>query len=96
MSRAWLAECLTLAPAIGAVGLHCRALALEGELLQREGDPRAGQAKLEEAIVLARRLGDASVLREALDDLGEFHRNRGGLAEAAAALDESLGARTRR
>jgi len=30
------------------------------------------------------------VLREALDDLGEFFRSAGALAEAAAALEESL------
>ncbi len=89
-AQAWLAECVTLAAALGAEGLRCRALALAGDVAQRNGDLAGAQHALAEALAAARTLGDPAVLRETLDDVGEFHRNAGDLTAAAAALDESL------
>ena len=89
-ARTWLDECGTLAGTLGAEGLRCRALALAGDVAQRNGDLAGARRELDDALAAARALGDASVLRETLDDLGEFHRNAGDLSAAAAALEESL------
>jgi non-specific serine/threonine protein kinase len=89
-ARMRLEECVTLASAQGAEDLRCRALALAGDVAQRNGDVAGARRALDEAVRAARALGDASVLRETLDDAGEFHRNAGDLAAAAAALEESL------
>ena len=89
-ARTWLDECGALAQTLGAEDLRCRALALAGDVAQRNGDLVGARRELDEALAAARALGDVSVLRETLDDFGEFHRNAGDLNAAAAALEESL------
>ena len=86
----WLDECVTLAVHLDAQDLRCRALALAGDVAQRNGDVAGARRALDDAITAARALGDPSVLRETLDDVGEFYRKAGDLEAAVAALEESL------
>ena len=86
----WLDECVTLARNLEAQDLRCRALALAGDVAQRNGNLAGARRALDDAIKIARALGDPSVLRETLDDVGEFYRNAGELDAAVAALEESL------
>ncbi|MEO8755248.1 MAG: hypothetical protein ABI624_21510, partial [Casimicrobiaceae bacterium] len=60
-AQVWLDECVALAAALGAEGLRCRALALAGDVAQRNGDLARAQRELAEALAAARTLGDAGV-----------------------------------
>jgi non-specific serine/threonine protein kinase len=83
----WLEALLVRAPPSAA---RVEALSASGFLLLRRGNPRAAHPLLEEAVALARHLGDSCLLAVALDHLGELRVQEGDLAEARSALQESL------
>ena len=83
----WLEALLAKAPrSTGRV----EALSASGFLLVRRGDPRAAHPLLEEAVELARHLGDSCLLALSLHHLGELRVQQGDLAGARSALQESL------
>jgi predicted ATPase len=90
LARTRLDEGLALARALDARALVCRAVALDGLVLQHLGDDAGARRMLDDAVAGARTLDDARVLRDALDEMADFHRARGALDDAAAAIEESL------
>jgi DNA-binding CsgD family transcriptional regulator/tetratricopeptide (TPR) repeat protein len=83
----WLGALLARAPGGAA---RVEALSASGFLLVRLGNPRAAQPLLEEAVALARQLGDGRLLAVSLNHLGELRVQEGDLAGARSALEESL------
>jgi non-specific serine/threonine protein kinase len=83
----WLQALLARAPRSAARG---EALSASGFLLERLGNPQAAHPLLEEAVTLARQLGDSSLLAISLNHLGELRVQEGDLAAARSALEESL------
>ena len=78
------------AKSLAADELACRALAQRALALSQDGAHEEARLGLEEAVAHARRLGNATLLRSVLDDLGEVLGGAGRWQEAAAAVDESL------
>jgi tetratricopeptide (TPR) repeat protein len=83
----WLTALLAQAPQNAA---RVEALSASGFLLVRRGNPRAAHPLLDEAVKVARRLGDGCLLAVPLNHLGELLVQEGDLAGARAALEESL------
>ena len=83
----WLAALLADAPRSAA---RVEALSASGFLLVRRGTLRAAHPLLDEAVALARHLGDSSLLAVPLNHLGELLVQEGDLAGARSALEESL------
>jgi len=83
----WLTTLLSGAPpnATRASALHAA-----GWLALRGGEPDP-QPFLDEALSLARSLGDRSIMVASLRDLATLRRRRGDPSAAQAALDEALG-----
>jgi predicted ATPase/class 3 adenylate cyclase len=57
---------------------------------RRHHDVAAARALLDEALMLARRIGTPHILRTTLHNLGELERNVGNFDEGAAHLEEAL------
>ena len=70
--------------------VRARGLCLAGQLAQCAGDHGAAVPLLEEALALARRLGEEEAVAEALGKLGLAAEDAGDLDRAVALLDESL------
>jgi DNA-binding CsgD family transcriptional regulator/tetratricopeptide (TPR) repeat protein len=87
----WLEALLAHAPQSAG---RVEALSASGFLLVRRGNPRTARPLLEEAVALARRIGDNSLLAVPLNHLGELLIQEGDLAGARAALEESLASNT--
>lgn len=87
---AGIADALEVARTPGFDDILCRALALSALAREDEDDVEGAKRALNDAIAIARRAGDASVLRAVLDDAGEVLGSAGLWQEAAAAVDESL------
>jgi len=86
-----LADATASARALALPALTAHARALEGILLHGAGDDARGSEVLAEAVALARTLADGgATLRDVLDDAADFHRERGALDDAAAAMREAL------
>ncbi|MBV9171662.1 MAG: LuxR family transcriptional regulator, partial [Chloroflexi bacterium] len=83
----WLEKLLAQAPVGRARG---EALSASGFLLLRRGEPVTARPLLEEAVALARALGDKGLLTFSLLYLGELHVQFHDLTGAHAALEESL------
>ena len=79
-----------VAQSLAADELACRALAQRALALSKDGAHEQARHALDDAVAHARRLGNSTVLRSTLDDLGEVLGDAGRWQEAAAAVDESL------
>jgi predicted ATPase/transcriptional regulator with XRE-family HTH domain len=87
----WLTALLANAPENAA---RVEALSSAGFLLVRRGDPERARPLLEEAVMLARRLGHPYLVAVALNHLGEMYVQVGDIAGAKRALEESLALNT--
>jgi tetratricopeptide (TPR) repeat protein len=83
----WLDALLAQAPRCAG---RVEALSASGFLLVRRGNPRAAHPLLDEAVALARYLGDSSLLAVPLNHLGELLVQEGDVAGARSTLEESL------
>jgi non-specific serine/threonine protein kinase len=97
--RACLSDILALPADTPLTGLRSRALAWAGHLAFCQGDYTAAEHLLDQALDLARRLGDDQEVAVALQLLGTPARGRGDLAlaerlyEQACAIDRRLASR---
>jgi predicted ATPase len=87
----WLEALLAHAPQCAA---RVEALSASGFLLVRRGNPGAAHPLLEEAVALARHLGDSCLMAVSLNHLGELFVQEKNLAGARSALEESLALNT--
>jgi predicted ATPase len=87
----WLTALLANAPENAE---RVEALSSAGFLLVRRGDPESALPLLEEAVMLARRLGHPYLVAVALNHLGELYVQVGNIAGAKCALEESLALNT--
>jgi predicted ATPase/transcriptional regulator with XRE-family HTH domain len=93
--RRWLAEALATGPPEPSAEL-ARALTWCGQLEHRHGEAEAGRARLAEAVAVARRVGDRSLLCLTLRHLALYIADRAAapaLLEEAAALARAAGDR---
>jgi tetratricopeptide (TPR) repeat protein len=89
--RAWLEQFLARAPTALDPELHARVLSTLGELAYRQGDRRAAERLLEEALVILRTQGDLREVACLTRKLALMALNQAGdLARAQALLEESL------
>jgi len=75
---------------------HCRAAFELGQLLFYMGDYGAARKSLEEALAVARELGDGEMIAALLPPLGGVALGQGELAEARSYLEEAIDLGTRR
>jgi len=87
----WLTSLLANAPPNAA---RVEALSAAGFLLVRRGEPQRARPLLEEAVSLARQLGERYLLVVSLHHLGEMRVQEGNTAAAKAALEESVALNT--
>ena len=87
----WLTSLLANAPPNAA---RVEALSAAGFLLLRRGEPQRARPLLEEAVSLARQLGERYLLVASLHHLGEMRVQEGNTAAAKAALEESVALNT--
>jgi len=87
----WLTSLLANAPPNAA---RVEALSAAGFLLVRRGEPQRARPLLEEAVSLARQLGERYLLVVSLHHLGEMRVQEGNTAAAKAALEESVAQNT--
>jgi predicted ATPase len=84
--RRWLAEALAAGPT-GPSAARARALTWCGQLDYRHGEAEAGRVRLAEAVAVARRVGDGSLLCLTLRHLALYAAGR---AAAPALLEEAV------
>ncbi|MFO1398853.1 MAG: hypothetical protein U1F48_17495 [Burkholderiales bacterium] len=90
-ARGYLDSALALARAHALPALLANGQALDGMLLHAAGDDARGREALGAAVRLARTVDDGgATLRDVQDDVAAFHRERGALDDAAAAMKEAL------
>jgi predicted ATPase/DNA-binding CsgD family transcriptional regulator len=80
----------TLLAGVAAGASRVRALAAFAALCIRMGEPGHGESAIEEALPLARRLGDPSLIANVLTNLCQVRLYLGDLEAAEAASDEAL------
>lgn len=88
--RAWLEQFLTVTGGAQRDAARARALTSLGGIAVFQNDLETARASIEEAVAIARELGDARVLAYAIDPLEVLLRAGGELDAAEALLEEGL------